>query len=172
LNEHLAHPKRRRILAEARATLERLNAEQYRVDAAAFDEAEEETPERPWPTRRDFLDPMTRSGAPMQRWHEQGEAFKRACEEEREARRQREAEIVRAYQQKAAAEHETFSQNQIEILGGVIAEIRAQLRDEIQTAVGELRAELTIARTSITRDGATREVIDLPAGWWRRPDAA
>ena len=61
-----------------------------------------------------------------------------------------------------------FSESQMKILGAVIAELRKQLRAEMQTAVGELRAEVAEAR-SINRG----EILDLPAlPLRRRSDAA
>ena len=95
--------------------------------------------------------------------------------DEREAERVRaraelhrsEQEILRA-QQEAAAGPMEFSEIKQEILGAVIAEVRAGLRAEIETAIGELRAELTTQRAVDRGD-----VIDLPAlPLRRRSDAA
>jgi hypothetical protein len=45
----------------------------------------------------------------------------------------------------------------IQSMGQALGEIRAQLRDEIRAAVGELRAELAIARAH-----DSGKVVDLP----------
>ena len=87
--------------------------------------------------------------------------------EERTRRREAEAEHIRQ-QQEAAEPMAAFSESQMKILGAVIAELRKQLRAEMQTAVGELRAEVAVAR-SINRG----EILDLPAlPLRRRSDAA
>jgi len=51
-----------------------------------------------------------------------------------------------------------------DVLGGLIAEVRKQLRSEILTAGGELRADVEIAKKAAERREHDRcEVIDLPA---------
>ena len=98
------------------------------------------------------------------RFHASREAER---QQERTQRREAEAEHVRQ-QQEAAEQMAAFSELQQQILGELVAEIRKQLRDEIQTAVGELRAEFNVMR-SVDRG----DVIDLPAlPLRRRNDAA
>ena len=50
-----------------------------------------------------------------------------------------------------------------DVLGGLNAEVRKQLRSEILTAGGELRADVEIAKEDAERREHDREVIDLPA---------
>jgi hypothetical protein len=194
--------EKRDKLDEARELLAELHAQgfggggEYRFlgnskeASVAFDE-------RPaWPSQPDPLDCRQRSSLPMQRWRAEQEETERRRQWERERLERQQEEHVRQMQAKSDESWNAWLNAAIEaerkfmfdVHAQVIAEERKRGRAEIATAVGELRAEMNVKvaaeveklrdeiimkRTSITRDGATHEVIDLPAGsWWRKSDAA
>jgi hypothetical protein len=156
--------ERYRILADARETLERLDAEKA-------DRAERDA-EPAWPTRRDILDPSQRSSEPMRRWRAEQEEWSRKCEQETKHRHAEEQRIMTERKAQSDTEWNVWvtaiitrelaahDRNLTKVLGQVVAKIRKQLRDEIQTAVGELRAELNMQREHAAKFG---EVIDLPS---------
>ena len=66
-----------------------------------------------------------------------------------------------------ALEAHGFNEIQTDAIGMTLAEERKAMREEIQAAIGELRAELAVQRA---HESGT--VIDLPALPRRRSDAA
>ena len=83
-------------------------------------------------------------------------------EEVREIKRQ-----IAAERAAASPPAEPFTQLQIDVIGAALGEIRHLLHEEIQTAIGELRAEFNVQRAAQKAD-----VIDLPALPRRRVHAA
>jgi hypothetical protein len=156
--------ERYRILQDSRELLERLNAEGFGTGGVEYGEAEDEAEEeRPaWPTRRDILDPMTRSSAPMQRWREEQQELEATRARERmrttselNERRTRdwEAWAVAIIDRELAA----HDRNLTKVLGELVSELRQQWRAELNAQIGQLRAELNTERSV---DEST--VIDLP----------
>jgi hypothetical protein len=160
--------ERERILREARETLEQRNNVEPEPES--------------WPSwqRGNANDRSIRYGialadpSGLDRWRADVEAQERRFKKERAAREQREAQIRRQQQQ-------TFSQDQIAVLGQLVADVRHQMksqisdgivamRDELAAAVNKLRDELNLQRDHAAKFG---EVLDLPAlPIRRRSDAA
>jgi hypothetical protein len=146
--------ERERIRAESRRLLEEL-AEMRPHQCAAEDAAEAPT----WPRRRDFLDPMTRSSEPLQRWKREAEAFARKVEQETAARKRREGEHIRRQQQAAErAARLEMTEEWTKTIGTALGMLRARLRDEFAEQLGQLRAELDVQRA---HDAG--QVVDVPA---------
>jgi hypothetical protein len=157
-------------IRRARALLERLDAEDAaRAEAEVGGDNSHHFSPEPGLTQSCGVLPLL-STEPLDRW--------RAKAEEREAQRKREKKMTDAQQAKqweqwcdaritrALAEHTRGSEQAI---GEALGTIREQLREEIKNAVGELRAELTVAKAH-ERGGP---VIDLPAlSFQRRGNAA
>jgi hypothetical protein len=173
-------------LRRARELLEQLNADGYGVgaeygeaekcDASAFDEAE-----RPaWPTRRDILDPMSRSSEPLERWKREQEELECRRQREREASARQEQRIMTERKVQSDAEWNAWLNAAIEaerksmfdIHAQVIAEERKNYRAEIQRQVAdaarklrtEFNRQLRELRAELRDEGT---VVDLPKGSWR-----
>lgn len=138
--------RRARVLAEARAHIAKLH------DGNPKPEVEVEP--------RPPLEVEDRRARSL-RFHAEREADRAA---ERARRRAAEAEHIRQQQQEPIA----FSELQQKILGGLVSEVRQQLRDEFAEQISELRADFHVMR-SIDKG----RVLDLPAlPPRRRSDAA
>jgi hypothetical protein len=69
----------------------------------------------------------------LERWRADVEAQERRFEKERAARAQREAQIRR--------QQETFSQDQVAVLGQVVADVRHQMKSQISDGICAMREE-------------------------------
>jgi hypothetical protein len=181
--------ERRRIIAEARATLERLNDQDRRQDLLDLSaQRGDGLPIAPDPLARmqnaGGQLPLLPSTA-MNKWREE------AAEQEERLRR---AQVERAEQERrimderkaqsdaglnawvgakiaAALDGYGFNDVQTSALGQIIGEIRQRIRDEITEQVGGLRAEFNM-RQSAERQDRKSEVLDLPREFWKRRDVA
>jgi hypothetical protein len=155
--------RRRSIIEDARATVERLQHQSASWDV------------------RSQLPPIEDK---LTRWRREAEAQERAFARERAADKQREQDIMTERTQSdaswnawcdrkiaAALEAHGFNEIQTDAIGMTLAEERKAMREEIQAAIDELRAELALQRAhDVPKVG---EIIDLPAlSLRRRGDAA
>jgi TPP-dependent trihydroxycyclohexane-1,2-dione (THcHDO) dehydratase len=151
--------RRRSIIEDARATVERLQRQNASWDV------------------RSQLPPIEDK---LTRWRREAEAQERAFARERAADKQREQRLMDEKTQSDASwnawadrkiavalEAHGFNEIQTDAIGMTLAEERKAMREEIQAAIGELRAELAVQRA---HESGT--VIDLPALPRRRSDAA
>ena len=142
-------------IRRAYETLERLDEQRAAADAE---------PEPAWPTRPDILDPMQRSSAGMDKWRGQAAAAEARREKAREREQtmdeinaQRSAQwdaFVRGHIEAALTEHDKICQ---EAIGMALAHERKLMRDHVAEQLGQLRADLTIAKAH-----ERGKVTDLP----------
>jgi hypothetical protein len=123
----------------------------------------------PEPGTQSFGEMPLLSSARSERWRADALEVERKQKQADAAMKADEARIIRQRQQ--AAERVArieMTEEWTDVLGQVVAEVRHQLREEIQTAVAELRAEL-----AVQREAERGQILDLPAlPSRRRRDAA
>jgi hypothetical protein len=156
--------RRRRYIEDMRDFLRDTDAEAALLQAARIDLAETE-----WESDRKYRYglPLARPGG-LERWRREALEVEQRHAAERAEREQEERRIIRERQQ--AAER-AMTEEWADVLAQVVAEERTEQRkrvcEQIQTAVGELRAELAVQRA--TERG---QVTDLPNPLRRRTHAA
>jgi hypothetical protein len=167
--------QKRQSIARARELLEQLNKEEE-IRERGFLSVSDADEERPtWPTRRDILDPMTRSSERMRRWKREAEEVEARRAQEREmATNELNAQRTRDWERWAdariAAAQAEHDRALVKTLGQVVSELRFQLRKEFAEQIGQLRTEVVKARG--VDDGG---VVELPSPLIRKirnPDAA
>jgi hypothetical protein len=119
-----------------------------------------------------FCDLPLLSSAPVAKWRREAEEAEARRAQERmmttaELNAQRSAQWEQWATAIIARELAAHDRTLTEVLGQVVAEIRQQLRDEIQTAVGELRAEINVQRAA-----ESGKLLDMPNPLRRKSDAA
>jgi hypothetical protein len=170
-------------IRRARELLDRLDEQDRQRSSNEF--AEDALAEREWQRPLDLTAPARMQNAggqlpllpstAMNRYRaeaeEQEERRRRSREEaeeqERQAMNQRSADWSEWHRAELELALQTEGHILHDTLACLIAELRGQWRDEIASAVGELRAELAVQK-SAERQAEKDTVLDLPRQFWRR----